>query len=418
MNREKYEFIVVGGGLAGLNCARILNEAGHSVLVLEADDRPGGRVQTDEVDGFMLDRGFQILLTAYPEAQATLDYQELDLHAYYPGALVRYEGRFERIVDPWRRPLDALRTIASPVGTFSDRQKIASIRRQVLRGQADQLFERSETSTLNYLRNAGVSQQMIDNFFAPLFGGIFLDRSLRTTSRMFEFVFRMMAEGDIAIPRDGMGAIAAQLAATLPDGAICTGCRVTEIESRSVTLESGVKLEAGTVVVAVDGSAASQLTDLISPPPRYVPVTCLYFAADRAPLTEPVLVLNADEPGPVNNLTVASAVSPAYAPPGATLISATVLDGHRLDNDLESEVRSQLGEWFGGAVDGWKLLRTYHIEHALPVQAPSSPGYSTLRAGRRNGLYFCGDYLENGSINGALLSGRRVAEAIIAEGRA
>ncbi len=410
---ETREVVIVGGGLAGLNCAKTLTSEGRSVLLLEQDERLGGRVQTDEVDGFSLDRGFQVLLTAYPEAKAVLNYQDLDLHPFYPGAMVRYHGAFERIVDPWRKPFDALRTLNSPVGSLTDRQKIASIRSRVRQGSVEELFREPETSTLNYLRQAGLSQDIIDSFFRPFFGGIFLDDSLRTSSRMFAFVFRMMADGDIALPRSGMGSIPAQLAASLPGEVVRTSCKVASISPGQVTLDSGEEIATAHIVVAVDGPSAAKLVPDLGLVPAYVSATNIYFAAEKAPMTEPILLLNGDEPGPVNNLVVPSAISPAYAPAGSALISATVLGQWHGEDDTDSAVRTQLRNWFGTEVDGWRHLRTYAIKQALPDQTPPMPKRVEQSERQTQQIFFCGDYLENGSINGALLSGRQAAEAIL-----
>ena len=197
--------VIVGAGLAGLCCAKHLREAGQSSIVLQASDGIGGRVRTDRVEGFLLDRGFQVLLTAYPETQRHLDYAALDLRSFVPGALVHVDGRFHRIVDPWRRPVDALMHALSPIGSLADKARVARLRHRVLRGTLDALWSRPEQSTYAALVADGFSAQMIDRFFRPFFGGVLLDPDLATSSRMFEFTFRMFALGDSAVPAAGMG---------------------------------------------------------------------------------------------------------------------------------------------------------------------------------------------------------------------
>ena len=404
------EVIIIGGGLAGLCCARRLHESGVSFQILEASDDVGGRARTDEVDGFLLDRGFQVLLTAYPEAQQVLDYDALRLARFAPGALVRYRGKFHRFADPWRSPRHVISTATSPVGTLFDKLRVARLRSRVCRGSLDDLFERPETTTIDALRQAGFSPQIIEPFFRPFLGGVFLDRELLTSSRMFEFVFRMFATGDAALPACGMGAMARQIADRLPKGSIRTGAAVEALDGTTVRLASGEVLQASSIVVASEAPGAAKLLG-DSPPVGGQSVTCLYFAADRPPIDDPILVLNGDGEGPVNNLCVPSQVAPTYAPENKSLVSVSVLG--MPDDDVEAAVRDQLQDWFGDIVDTWRHLRTYRIPFALPAQAPPALSPVAKAASRGDHVFVCGDYLDTASIQGAMLSGRRAAESLI-----
>jgi phytoene dehydrogenase-like protein len=272
---------VVGAGLAGLRCARRLHEKGVAVTVLEASDGVGGRVRTDRVDDFLLDRGFQVLLTAYPEAREALDYRELELHPFYPGAMVRTGGKLVTVADPFRRRWDGLRTALAPVGSLGDKLKVAKLRRRVTSGSLEELFARPETTTREALAAEGFSEVIVDRFFRPLFGGVLLDRELGTSSRMFEFVYRMFALGDVALPTRGMGAIGEQLAGGLPPDCVRLRQRVTAVGDGGLTLADGQRLPARAVVVATDGPTASQLVGGEPPAPGSVAASCLYFAADR-----------------------------------------------------------------------------------------------------------------------------------------
>jgi phytoene dehydrogenase-like protein len=358
--------------------------------VLEASDGVGGRVRTDLVDGFLLDRGFQVLLTAYPEAQAMLDYPALQLRPFDPGALIQMDGARHRLGDPWRRPLQAVGSLLSPVGTLGDKLRVAGMRHRAISET-----EAPDTTTMAYLRAQGFSDGFITKFLQPFFSGIFLERDLKTSSRMAEFVFRMMAIGDTVLPAQGMGAMTQQLAAGL---SVRLNAKVTRIDGHSVELESGERLNARAVVLATEGPEAAKLARVPAPGSRGV--SCLYFAADQAPLTEPILLLNGDGQGPVNHLCVPSAVAPSYAPAGAALVSVSVLD---LEPD-ENAVREQLTAWFGPAVRGWRHLRTYRIAHAQPEA--SSVAYPAE-------LHVCGDHRESASIQGALVSGRKAAESVL-----
>jgi phytoene dehydrogenase-like protein len=406
------DVIVVGAGLAGLTCARVLQQARVKAWVLEASDTVGGRVRTDTVDGFLLDRGFQVFLTAYPEPQRWLDYKALDFQRFFPGALVWREGKLHQVADPLRRPLQAAAHAFNKVGSFWDKLHVLDLRQLSLSGTVEDVFHRPQKTSLKYLRDMGFSEEMVDAFFRPFFGGVFLEKELHTSSRMLEFVFRMFATGATAVPARGMGALAAQLAAKLPSGALRTNAPVEEVWGHRVRLVSGETVEASAVVVATDAPAAEEL--LVGMPPRKMnAVTNLYFAAPEPPVRGPYLVLNGEGRGPVNNLAVMSEVAPSYAPRGQALVSVSVLETADESETLEARVREQLSGWFGAAVAKWKHLRTYAIPHALPTQTPEMLEEPHRRVRLSPGLYACGDYRENGSIDGAMVSGRRAAEALL-----
>ena len=413
MKATGHAVIIVGGGLAGLSCARQLLKTGLSFIVLEASDGLGGRVRTDRVEGFLLDRGFQVLQTAYPEAKRILDYAALELKPFYPGALVRFNGRFHLIADPFRRPQHSIKTLVSPIGTFADKLRVARFRKKVLRGSLADLFERPETSSMERLRAEGFSDAIIKRFFTPFFGGVFLEDKLETSSRMLEFVFRMFAEDDTALPAGGMGAIADQLASSLPSETVRLGARVECLQEGKVVLDSGEELRGKAIVIATAGNEAARLLgDNAKIDCRST--VCLYFSAHEPPIAEPILILNGEGTGPVTSISALSEVAPSYAVPGKSLISVTVLGNPKKDdNHLENEVRGQLRDWFGSSVDHWHHLRSYRIEHALPRQLPPVRDPALQPPQLRVGLYVCGEYGGSPSINWAMLSGRRAAEAIV-----
>ncbi len=410
-----YDVLIVGAGLAGLNCARELHRHGVSCKVIEASDGVGGRVRTDEVDGFLLDRGFQVLLTAYPEAQRVLDYDALDLRSFYDGALVRFDGAFHRVADPLREPLAAPSTVFSPVGTLGDKLRTLKLRQAVRSPDLAALWARDEITTRQALTERyGFSDTMVRRFFEPFLGGILLDPDLGASSRAFEFYFRMFTEGDTAVPARGMQQIPEQLAAGLEDHTIQLNTRVQRVAPGTVTLETGAEVEASAVVVATDGPELAYLLDGFDPPASRS-VLCLYYAADEAPTDDPVLVLDGEGGGLVNNLVVMSNVSPHYAPPGKALVSVSVIGNPtQSDAEVETSVRAHLRRWYPAA-GAWQHLKTYRILHAQPSQAPPALSPPERSAKLSDGLYLAGDHRTNASINGALVSGRRAAEAVLAD---
>jgi phytoene dehydrogenase-like protein len=404
------EVLIIGAGLAGLACARTLHRRGVRFLLLDASDWIGGRVRTDAVDGFRLDRGFQVLLTAYPEAQAQLDYERLGLYVFEPGALIRAEGRFCEIADPFRQPARVLRTLSAPIGSLSDKVRIALLRWRTARSSVAEIFAREDSSTWDWLRAHGFSQRVIRRFFQPFYGGVFLDPNLRVSSRLFEFTFKMFAEGDAAVPERGMQAIPEQLAEEFPAGSVRLEAPVEAIEGNRARLAGGESLRADAIVVATDGSAAARLLPQLKPCPARG-VTCLYFAAAEPPVNRPILVLNGSGRGRVNHLHVASAVTPSCAPPGQALVSVSIAGiPTRDDASLQTAVREQLRRWYGGAVNSWRLLRVYRIPNALPAMTVPGRARSVRLA---PGLYVCGDHRASPSIQGALESGRLAGEALL-----
>jgi len=421
---ERPDCIVVGAGLAGLACARELVRAGRQVLVVEAAERVGGRVATDTVDGFRIDRGFQVYNDAYPEGRRQLDLAALDLGRFEAGAVVVEAGRLRRVADPWRQPLAALGAVLIGTVGVADGLRTARLRHDAIRAvrhdglDPDAATQPVERSTAEELRSRGFSSAFIDRFFRPFFGGVFLERSLDTSAAVFLFDFAMFALGRACLPRGGMDAIPRQLAAGLPVDAVWTRCPVRRVEPGRVILVDGRHLDTWQVIVATDPRAAAALL----PEPLLGPwasrgmksTTMLAFAADRSPLERPTLLVSAEERGPIDNLTVPSDVAGGYAPPGASLVCVSLRsEWHGDDAVVSTAVRDQAAGWFGAGCRGWRHLATVRVARALPDETPAA---RTLRPGESQltpGLYLCGDHCTSGSINGALASGRRCALSVL-----
>jgi phytoene dehydrogenase-like protein len=392
--------------------------------VLEASDGVGGRVRTDRVPAeggaFLVDRGFQVYLTAYPEGRRLLRLDELELRTFIPGAMVRCDGRFWRVADPLRFPLRALGTMLSrtPLLTRRDLVALGVMDLRLRIGGEEAAWRAPEQTAEAFLRGAGLSDRVIERFFRPFFGGVFLDRSLRTSARKLRATYRMFGRGRAALPAAGMQAIPEQLAARLGPESVRTAQRVVGVRAGEIETAGEGRLAASAVVVAVDGATAAELLPGREPP-AWKSTTSISFAADAAPGPEPILYLDGDGTGPANHVAVVSNVQPGYAPPGRALVSANVVapfDGSAGDDRLVDDVRRQLHEWFGSAVDDWSHLRTDVIERALPSEdAPALEDPRRPVSSGIPGVFVAGDHLDNASINGALQSGRRAAEAVIAQ---
>lgn len=397
------EVVVVGAGIAGLACARRLHDAGVATTVLEADDDVGGRVRTDVVDGMLLDRGFQVHNTGYPEAQRVLDHVRLGLRRFSSGALVRVGDRLHRVGDPRRAPTWAPSTLRAPIGSRRDKALIGALAAQAALHSADALLSRPETTTYEALRARGLSDEAIDRFFRPFLSGVFLEPELTTSSRFFDLVWRSFARGEQCVPAQGMGQIPQQLAQGLPDVRLATAAA----QVRAGAVRTGDhELRARAVVVATDApTAAGLLPGLVVP--RSCGVTTHYHLAPEPPVDLPAVVLDGERSGPVANSVVLTNVAPSYAP-GRHLVSSSVVSG----DAREPAVRAHLARLYDVDTAHWEHVTSYDIPHALPRQDPPM-GRFRRSVRLEAGLFVCGDHRDSASIQGALVSGRRAAVAVL-----
>lgn len=406
--REVPETIVVGAGLAGLACALDLSHAGRRVLLLEASDAVGGRMRTDRYEGFLLDRGFQVFNTSYPQVKRRLNLRDLRLRPFTPGVLARTSKGLVRLADPTRRPRAAASLLPGAFLSAGDLAALAALTARdallpvrMLRGAPDR-------STSDALARAGLSAQAVDDLLRPFLAGVFLEDELETSARFFHLVWRSMARGTLALPAAGIGAVPAQLADRLPEGVLQLGTAVTELTDAGVLLQDGTERAATAVVLATEATTARRLLPGLSVPDGRT-VTTYYHCADRSPLREPTLVV--DSSLTVLNTCVLSEVTPAYAPAGSALIATSVLGGD--GPGREAAVRRRLAELYDTDTGMWQGLAAYTVAGALPAMRPPWPLTRSSRFAPKR--YVCGDHRATGSVQGALASGSRAAREVLAD---
>jgi phytoene dehydrogenase-like protein len=409
--------IVIGAGLAGLTCAKVLSERGAEVAVFEASDGVGGRVRTDEKDGFLLDRGFQVYFTAYPVARRHLDHAKLDLRDLDPGAIVCRDGDKSVLSDPLRDPKALVPTLISDAATFPDKLRTAKLAAEVLPGEATTASEEDgdpDSSTLEYLRASGLSERYINSFYRPFYGGVFLSRTLYTSARVFRFTLRMLATGRTVVPARGMGEIPCQLFAHLPEDAVHLGSPVDSLlreGNRVVGVRAaGVEHEADVVVVATEAPVVGKLTGE-KVPEESVGEVCLYYETDGLGSGKKIM-LNAEDGAFVNNAVEISNVSERYAPPGRHLLCAVTLGGLDLpDAELYRRGIEDVSRWYPEA--SFEPLALYRIPYGQFAQPPDVHRKLPKNRTDMPGLVLAGEYTEDSSINGSMLSGEKAAEEVM-----
>lgn len=404
--------VIVGGGLAGLACARVLAERGIEYLILEASDRVGGQLKTDPHQGFLLDRGFQVLFDAYPKTKGLVG--ELPTKKFANGALVHF-GNHLHLIDQGKTLPTLIQTAMGTLFGLGDKIKVVqwtlfcqSKSEVALRALPDQ-------STEDFLSDYGFSEHFINRFARPFFGGVFLDNSLSVSVRQFAYIWKMLSSGNTVLPEKGIEQIVTQIAEPLAPHRILNFHRAEEIHHHhgkisAVTCESHERFEAAAVVVATPVREAARLSK-IEMDVETRSSTVLYFATPVAPTTQKYIVLNGSGKGLVNQIAVLSAIQPGYAPEGLHLVSATILgDRSETEAQLEEIAKHELAGWFPEAgVENWRFMRSYYVENAQLAQRPGFQEKHPMVLANTHGLFLAGEYTSNSSIEGAIESGQKAA---------
>ncbi|MCC5918287.1 MAG: FAD-dependent oxidoreductase [Cryomorphaceae bacterium] len=393
--------IIVGAGIAGLTAANILKKNNFPVCVLESDSAIGGRVQTETENGFRFDRGFQVLLTEYPEAKNILDYKRLDLRTFLPGAFIYNKDGKSTVLDPLRHPTSAFASAFSPAITLNDAWILIRLVKELRGLSVSQIFEdQTQISTSDYLKKTGFSKKIIENFFTPFFNGIFLEPKLDTPHQMFRFVMKMFALGEAAIPAKGMGEIPKQLSEMMQPGEIQLNTKMIDWDKNFVYTDKNEKIPYRALILANTNTASKE---------TFHKTTQWYFSAEIIPDLRPIISLNANEAMYGANIAILSNLSEHYAPKGSHLVSVSQSGAANIKPE---EIIQTFSKFYKGA-ETWKFLKSFTVKKALPnltnMRDEIGPETFTVRPN----VYRCGDDLLNPSLNAAMKSGRLVAEYII-----
>ncbi len=405
-------FVIVGGGVAGLIAARTLEAAGHAPLLLEAGDALGGRLRTDEVDGFLLDRGFQVLLTEYPEVKRYLDLDALGVQAFRPGGHVHLRQQHFRFADPLREPAQLFRSALSPVGTLNDKIHLAQLGFRLMRLTPEECFRGyGQQSTIDYLWEYGFSEQIVERFFRPFFGGIFLEQKLVTPAAMFRYILKMFAQGNAVLPADGIEAVPRQLAGQLARTEVRLGTRVSAIRDNAVFLDDGTRVPARAIVVACAPYAL--FPQLAGDAPGWKSTTNLYFYSNRRLKENRLINLVADPTSTINTFCVLDEVAPTYKVrnQGGSLLSISLKECPPSDSLAQAE--QDLLRHTRLPNDALSFLKRYDVKRALPRLDAVAYQYHPTHSRLIDRVFLAGDQQLNGSLDAAMRSGRLAAEGAL-----
>lgn len=409
MGNEEYKIHIIGAGVSGLIAAMVLEDNGFRPIIIEATDRVGGRVKTDIVNGYQLDHGFQVLLTAYPAAKKYLDFEALELQHFVSGAAIFDSGKQKILGDTLRDFSLLLPTLFSGIGTVKDKIKVLKLNTLLKSTSLEEIFSKTETTTYKYLFDFGFSEEMVSKFFKPFFGGIFLEDQLQTSSRMFEFVYKMFGEGAAALPKAGIEAIPQQLKGNLKQTTFRFNTKVKAVENGKVILEDGSELESDYSIVATE--ASQLISNLKNQEIQWENCETLYFEADARKIEKPLIGLITAKNALVNNIFYHTSLETKSTGDKELLSVTVVKDDFVTAYGLQKQVEIELKEFCG--ITSLKFLKQYSIPKALPrldsLQYEMSPSETRLTTQ----IFLAGDTQLNGSLNAAMIAGERAGMGVV-----
>ncbi|MEN8786464.1 MAG: NAD(P)/FAD-dependent oxidoreductase [Flavobacteriales bacterium] len=409
MEKKTHTIHIIGGGISGLVAAQVLENHGVSPVIIEGTDRVGGRVKTDTVNGYRLDHGFQVLLTVYPAAKQYLDYDSLDLQKFVPGASI-FKNKNQKIIgDPLRDLSLTFSTLFSGIGTVSDKIKILKLNTFLKRKSIEAIFEEKEGTTFNYLQNYGFSEGMIADFFTPFFSGIFLETKLETSSRMFEFVYKMFGQGAAAVPKGGMEEIPKQLKKNLKNTKFLFNTKVSNVKDGKIKLADGTEIPSEYTIIATEPSKL--VPNLVNQSVEWKSCYTLYFTVPKRIIKKPLIGIVPDKNSLINNLFYPTSLA-TQPGGGEELLSVTVINNKGMnDEELTKKVQNELSELC--EIRDTQFLKLYKIPMSLPDLRDLRYSISPSETHLSSGILLAGDTQLNGSLNAAMISGERAALAVV-----
>ncbi|WP_299012128.1 FAD-dependent oxidoreductase [uncultured Polaribacter sp.] len=409
MEKSAYKINIIGAGISGLIAAQILENYGYHPTIIEASATVGGRVKSDIEKGYTLDHGFQVLLTSYPAAKKYLDYKALKLQEFLPGATIFKNNKAQTIGDPLRNLPLLFPTIFASIGNFSDKIKILKLNAFLKKKKIAAIFAEKEKTTLQYLQDYGFSPSIINDFFTPFFSGIFLEPNLETSSRMFEFVYKMFGDGLAVLPKKGIQEIPNQLKSKLKNTTFLFNTKVKEVKDTAIVLENNKTLATQITIIATDANPL--VANLKNQETAWKSCDTLYFETENKVIKKPLIGLIANKNALINNIfyhtSIATTIKHEH-----DLLSVTVVKNHNLNEaELIDKVTEELKTLCN--INVKQFIKHFTIKKALPKLSNLQYEISSTETKLKSTLFLAGDQLLNGSLNAAMISGERAALGVI-----
>ena len=396
------DIIIIGAGPAGLACALKCQQQGIEYLLIEQDQRAGGRVGSFYDNGYIFDLGFQVYNSAYVNTNAILDIDELDLRYFKPGAVVHDGDSFQMISDPLRDISKIFSTIFSDLTTIKDKIKILSLKYSLSDYQIDQ-DQSEDLTTLEFLEQYGFSDKFIKNFFMPFFSGIFLENKLETSSKFFKYVFSNFNNGLAALPRKGMQAIPDQLFNKLDSERVIIGQSVVNIDdSKNVTLDDGIIIKGNRLILSGD---STNLVD--GENGEYNAAKTMYFSTQNDIMNGEYIHLYPKD-NIINNVAVPTYLSESYSKNSDHLISLTILESETGETEMVKDIQGRLSKYYGGGPNSYEFLRSINIKTGTLRQPKGH--FNRSQKNSEDDIYMIGEKVTNGSIEGAVVAGLNVID--------